>query len=361
MIFIMLPIMLGIVFLFLFYNGRSCLSLLSQFTIVNSRLFWMIFIISQFIFIALQFIPSKYAALIGGYFLGFTFYYFLIGIMLDLIKLFGVGDTGIKIIEISKVMITLVILIIGAIHANKIVVKNYDIEVNKVTENLNIVMFSDIHLGYLIKDSKIKEIVDKVNELEPDLVIIPGDFFDGAFSKTANIDTVKDDLRRINSKYGVYVSLGNHDLVKDREAVEKFFIDSNITLLKDEHITINNITIIGRYDDTPIDSRNQDRKELKDLLSETNNDNVTILLDHKPTGIENATELSIDLLVCGHTHKGQLFPAELVTNMLFKLDYGYKKYDNTNVIVTSGVGYWGIPVRVFTNSEIVNIHLKGTK
>jgi Predicted phosphohydrolases len=358
MIFIIIPIMLAILTLLLFYNGKNILVLLNSFIKINSSIFWIVFVLIQLLFIACQFIPYRIAALLSGYFMGFTFYYFLINLIFEIVKLFGIKIVGIEIIKISM---TLLIMIIGTYSANKIVIKNYDISVNKEIDSLNIVMFSDVHLGYLIQDKYVDKIVAKVNSLNPDIVIIPGDFFDGAFSKTRNIDTVKDNLRKIKSKYGVYASLGNHDLVKDKEQVREFFKECNIILLDDDKITVENITIIGRLDATPIDNFKQERKETIELMEGIDRNNFIILLDHKPTEIDQAVAANVDLIVSGHTHKGQLFPGELVTNMLFKVDYGYKKYNDTNVIVTSGVGYWGIPMRVLTNSEIVNIKVTSNR
>ena len=359
MIVVFILLMLSVLSLLLFYNGKNIFILVSSFFKIKSLNYWIVFSLVQLFFIGCQFIPSKIASLVSGYYMGFTFYYFLISLVIDITKLFGIKAIG---IEIAKVVITVIVMIIGIVTLKNIHINTYEVNVNKDIEDINIVMFSDIHLGYLIGEKEVIEIVSKVNNLDPDLILIPGDFFDGAFSKTASINNVKDNLRKLKSKYGVYVSLGNHDLTKDRENVKKFFEDCDIILLEDESITINDsVTIVGRMDASPIDGFKQKRMPMKELVSSIDSDNLIIVMDHQPKEIDEAIEENVDLIVSGHTHKGQVFPGELVTNILFKVDYGYEKFNNTNVVVTSGVGYWGIPLRVGTKSEIVNIKLSGNK
>lgn len=84
-----------------------------------------------------------------------------------------------------------------------------------------------------------------------------------------------------------------------------------------------------------------------------------IVMDHQPANmIEYGNE--VDLILSGHTHQGQIFPANLITNAMFTVDYGYyqKDKDSPQVIVTSGVGTWGPPLRIGTNSEIVQITIE---
>lgn len=98
--------------------------------------------------------------------------------------------------------------------------------------------------------------------------------------------------------------------------------------------------------------------KLNYVLKDTDKSKPIILLDHNPINVDLVIDRNVDLLVSGHTHKGQFFPGNLVTDMLYKIDYGFEKYNNTNVVVSSGYGTWGPPIRVCTKSEIVEINLK---
>jgi len=87
-----------------------------------------------------------------------------------------------------------------------------------------------------------------------------------------------------------------------------------------------------------------------------------IVLDHNPANIAEYTT-EADLILSGHTHKGQIFPANLFTKWMYTVDYGYyqEKEGFPHVIVTSGVGVWGMPMRIGTDCEIVSIKITNEK
>ena len=82
-------------------------------------------------------------------------------------------------------------------------------------------------------------------------------------------------------------------------------------------------------------------------------------MDHRPDEIESHSTLPIDLQVSGHTHRGQIFPANIVTYLMYRLDYGYEKIGNGHFVVTSGYGFWGIPLRLGSQSEVWILEVKG--
>ncbi len=94
---------------------------------------------------------------------------------------------------------------------------------------------------------------------------------------------------------------------------------------------------------------------------QVNTDLPIILLDHRPTDIEKHASLPPDIQVSGHAHKGQIFPASLITKMMYRLDYGHEKIGNPHVFVTSGYGFWGIPMRLGSQSEVIIIDVKENK
>ena len=113
--------------------------------------------------------------------------------------------------------------------------------------------------------------------------------------------------------------------------------------------------IIGRDD---INS-NPKRKALTEIVQKICSDKPKILMDHNPVGIADGIQNNIDLVVCGHTHKGQFFPANLFTKWSYGRQgfYGYSKTNKTHSIVSSGAGYFQMPIRIGTNSEIVQIDI----
>lgn len=84
-----------------------------------------------------------------------------------------------------------------------------------------------------------------------------------------------------------------------------------------------------------------------------------ILLDHRPSQIDQNSQLPIDLQVSGHTHNGQIFPANFIVKAINRLGYGYQSFNNTHVVVSSGYGFWGVPFRLGSQSEVWVIKLVG--
>ena len=157
------------------------------------------------------------------------------------------------------------------------------------------------------------------------------------------------------SVYNAYATLGNHDLFGDQDRIDQEIRKAGITVLRDETLTLNNeLVLIGRNDNLA-----HDRPSTETLLKQVNTDLPIILLDHRPTDIEKHASLPLDIQVSGHAHKGQVFPASLITKMMYRLDYGHEKIGNPHVFVTSGYGFWGIPMRLGSQSEVIIIDVKG--
>ncbi|MNI21140.1 putative metallophosphoesterase [compost metagenome] len=122
-------------------------------------------------------------------------------------------------------------------------------------------------------------------------------------------------------------------------------------VLYDESITIaDKFTLIGRKDKS-----DSDRVQLTDLMKGVDPTRPLFLLDHQPYELGVAADQGIDVMVSGHTHRGQIAPAHLITRMLYENDWGYLLKGNMHSIVTSGYGFWGPPIRFGSRSEIVQI------
>ncbi|HEX3033108.1 MAG TPA: metallophosphoesterase, partial [Bacillota bacterium] len=110
------------------------------------------------------------------------------------------------------------------------------------------------------------------------------------------------------------------------------------------------------------DSEEKKRKDLSELLKGLDTGRPLIMLDHQPSNLGEPQKLGVDLQLSGHTHRGQLWPASLITRRIFENDWGYLLKGRLQVIVSSGFGTWGPPVRIGNHPEIVDIRLKfGTR
>ena len=216
-------------------------------------------------------------------------------------------------------------------------------------KNLKVVGVSDMHLGVAIDKKRLKQYIRLINDQHPDLVLIAGDLIDN------NVFPVEKELmwetfKELQAPLGVYYCLGNHDYMVGIEACMNFLRKTNLHLLIDHSVLINNsIQIIGRDDK----QGNRNRKSLEELVKDTDSALPLLLLDHEPFHLEEAEEAGIDLQFSGHTHQGQFLPANLLINRMYELSYGYKQKGNTHYYVSSGLGLWGPPFRIGTRSEIV--------
>jgi predicted MPP superfamily phosphohydrolase len=253
------------------------------------------------------------------------------------------------------------IVIAGFINALKPRVKTLDLEIHKNVnpmKALNIVVASDIHLGTLICKSRLERIVEKINSLNPDLVLLPGDVVDEDLGPVIR-ENLGEMLRTIWSKYGVIAITGNHEYIGGVEEACQYLTDHGITMLRDSSMKIDNsITIVGREDASIKQFAYTRRKSLEELMENVDTSRPVILMDHQPFRLEEAGKNGVDLQLSGHTHHGQLWPFNFVTKKVYELSWGYKKKGNTHFYVSSGVGTWGPPIRTGNRPEIVNIRLR---
>jgi predicted MPP superfamily phosphohydrolase len=130
-------------------------------------------------------------------------------------------------------------------------------------------------------------------------------------------------------------------------------------ILRDEYEFIDSsFYLVGRDDVVKKQFTGRERKKLNEIISSINSNYPKVLLDHTPVKLEQAENNGIDLQFSGHTHHGQIWPANIITNMIYEVSWGYLEKGKTKYYVSSGAGTWGPPVRTGSKSEIVNIKIK---
>lgn len=265
---------------------------------------------------------------------------------------------------LTAILAALVIVLSGTIHAGNFAHCSYEVSTEKISDDRqwNIVLVSDLHLGAVKSETHLEKLVDEINTLHPDIVCIAGDIFDNDFTAICDAEKCAGTLRKINSEYGVFACLGNHDAGSTVTEMLDFLHSCNITLLAEEYTVIDDgLVLAGRLDGSPIGGyREKKRGDFSVVIPEADKNLPVIVLDHTPSHVEEYPDW-VDLILCGHTHRGQIFPGCLITKKLFPVDYGlYRKPGiSPAVIVTSGAGTWGLPVRVGSDSEIVSIDFHG--
>jgi uncharacterized protein len=367
--FIIFSIFISLNF-YIYVRGRQALP---NNSIIQST-YLVLFLICSFSFLIsaifenrLPLIISAILENIGGFWM-ILFLYFLIAILFaDFLRLIDhfihifpqfvrLNYQLVKLIYLGVVIFSLIVLsIIGYIHFNNPQTVTLNLDIAKKGTNsdeLSIVAISDVHLGNIIRKNRLKSYVKLINKQNPDVIVIVGDLFDRNLHavKAQNMDSV---LLQLKSKYGVYAVLGNHDYFANVDSSIHYMAQSGIKLLRDSAITIDNrFVLVGRDDYS-----NPNRKMLKTIISGIDSKLPIILLDHQPVKLSEAVENNIDLQLSGHTHNGQIYPFSLLVAKFHDLTYGYRKTGKTNFYVSSGIGLWGAPIRIGTQSELVYIKL----
>ena len=324
---------------------------------------------------------------IGNYWMGFNLHFvlamgvcFLIRLIVKLVKKDKYNlRLAQKITNVAVVSFTILMSVYGIVNAQNLKVTTYDVTVDKSSkqDELNVVLIADLHLGYSVGVKQMERMVNKINELQPDVVVVAGDIFDNEFSAIYNPVRLAEILRGINSKYGVYAVYGNHDIEEDIlcgftfsdddvtqvtsiKEMDDFIENCGFTFLYDEAILINDdFYIYGRPDEERPNFGNDSRLEAEKITEGLDLSKLIICVDHERHDQKELSAAGVDVDLNGHTHAGQLFPGNIIINFFWDIAYGYKNFDGMHNIVTSGVGLFGPNMRTFTKAEIaqVKIHL----
>jgi len=308
----------------------------------------------------------------GSHWMGIYIYLLMFFVAADLVVLLG---CTLKMIPnpipqsvrfyagLAVILLAVGMVVYGRYNAGQIKFVSYDIQTKKtLPTEIKIVLISDLHLGAVNSEKNLSKIVRGINSLEPDIVCISGDIFNNNIDALQTPSETMALLKSVTAKYGVYACLGNHDGGKTFREMTRFLEQSNIKLLNDEYVTIDDrLVLTGRVDSRPIGGFDRlKRKNFADINVPTNTDLPVVVMDHNPSNIGQYGN-GIDLILSGHTHRGQVFPANLVTKAMYVVHYGRYQKDNNSphVIVTSGAGIWGMPMRIGSNNEIVTVLLRG--
>ena len=256
--------------------------------------------------------------------------------------------------------LVLLLLAIGHVNALTPRTKTLHLTLSKRGQGSNpltIVAASDIHLGTIIGKKRLDRMVAKINALNPDIILLPGDIVDEDLAPVIK-HNLGETLGQLKSRWGVFAVTGNHEYIGGVEEACAYLSNHGVTVLRDRVVRLNNgVYLVGREDRSIQRFTGKTRKPLQDLMADVDRNSPVILMDHQPFQLEEGETNGVDLQISGHTHHGQLWPINLITRRVYELSWGYKKKNNTHVYVSSGFGTWGPPVRLGNRPEIVNIKL----
>lgn len=222
---------------------------------------------------------------------------------------------------------------------------------------LRVVQLSDVHIGLIIREGRLKRVLEKVETAEPDILISTGDLVDGQIN---DLEGLVELLQRVNPRYGKYAITGNHEFYAGIHQAIAFMERAGFTILRGEGLTVAGLINIVGVDD-PAGKRYGSFKETpeKDLLLGVPHEKFTILLKHRPVLDINALGL-FDLQLSGHAHKGQIFPFSLLTRLYYRhtAHAGHLRIvDDSYLYVSRGAGTWGPPIRFLSPPEVTVIDI----
>jgi predicted MPP superfamily phosphohydrolase len=310
---------------------------------------------------------------IGAFWFAFLVYFILVLLGIDILRLLDSFfnffpelitnnvESAKKITAVIVIALVTLIVILGNLNKRDITITSLDLTLPKgdaKLNELNMVFAADLHLSTIDGERLLKRIVEKINSVNPDLILFAGDVVDDKASILRNRG-IGESFNLLKPKLGVYTINGNHEFINNVEPSVKFLEKSGMKVLRDNYELVDSsVYIIGREDFTMKQFTGKRRKTLEQIVETVENKYPKILLDHTPVKLERAVNNGIDLQLSGHTHHGQIWPAHIITNIIYELSWGYKQKGNTQFYVTSGAGTWGPPVRTGSKSEIVNIKIK---
>ena len=221
---------------------------------------------------------------------------------------------------------------------------------------VKIVAVSDLHLGNGTGKTALKRYVKMIGEQNPDLILIAGDLIDNSVVPLYT-ENMMEELSELKAPLGIYMVPGNHEYISGIKASARFIQDTPIQLLRDSVVTLpNGMQLIGRDDRS-----NTARRSLQELMAGIDKSNPIILLDHQPYKLTESEAAGVDLQFSGHTHRGQVWPMNWVTDHIYEQSHGYRRWGNSHIYVSSGLSLWGPPFRIGTESDMAVFHLSTKK
>ena len=356
---------------YLFVRGLQAFSLTQSYRRWYIVIFWTVaasFIAGNFLERLASSVLSEWIYRIGSFWIAYMLYLGMAVILIDMVRIlnyffhFLPQFSEIMRFRLGLIVFSVVSLIVigGHINALWINVKEIPLTIHKKvtgSPEVKILMASDIHLGALIGERREKRLLDIVREQKPDLVLLCGDLIDGEIAPVLRKNLGRH-LQEIRTPLGVYAILGNHEYIGGIDKTLPYLESINIKVLIDETVTLpDGIQLVGRNDRSS--GRGVKAPEpLAELLSGIDQTKPVIVMNHQPFNLQEAADANVDLHLSGHTHHGQMWPMNYITQAMFELSWGYLKKENTNFYVSSGYGTWGPSVRIGNRPEVMVFKLK---
>lgn len=265
---------------------------------------------------------------------------------------------------VVSLIISTIVCIYGFLNFLIVTPTEYIVETDKVKKEYTIVYIADIH-GPLMPMNLFKKYMNDISEINPDFIILGGDIND-EFTPKDRMEELYKTIGKVKNKRGNFYTYGNHDRLKyadsldyDKVNLSKTITDNGMIILQDTKVIIDDsITLIGREDNG---SEGKNRQTMQQLIANVDPNTFVIVAEHEPDNYKEVAAVTpnVDLYVCGHTHAGQMFPIGFYfRNFMHTYNIGRHKYNNLDIMISSGFGTWAMPFRTERKCEYLVIKVK---
>jgi len=313
---------------------------------------------------------ARMLAYIGYTWMGAILIFFVTNILFDIFRLILYGSSTLwnkefsyaisahKLYFFTCLTTTLLVIIYGVFEARQIKIEHFIIPTKKISIDIGkvrIVQISDVHLGLIIGEERIKRIVNAIQTTKPDILVSTGDLVDVQLD---NIDGLASLFHEVDTPYGKFAVTGNHEFYVGLERSLEFTRKAGFKILREEAAIIPGIITIAGVDDDAVRGWHKgENKSEQDLCLHVDNSQYTVLLKHRPVPYSGSLCV-YDLQLSGHTHKGQIFPFYLITKLFFSQYAGFYQLNKTSSLyVSRGTGTWGPPIRFMAKPEVTVIDI----
>ena len=247
----------------------------------------------------------------------------------------------------------------GTYNALTPVVTEYDVALPGQFEPFRMAAVSDVHLGRQVGDWRLRQLVDLLNAQQADAIVLLGDTIDDDLEPVQAFNGAAG-LRRLSARWGVYAIMGNHEYLRKRGEEYAAYLKNRagLRLLRNETVRLpNGVALIGREDFSQERQFGGQNPFLTAAKRDIGPQAPAIVLDHQPNRLAETVAAGLALQLSGHTHVGQMAPNQFIVRNMYPIDYGVAVVGPAKLIVSSGFGTWGPPLRIGNQPEILLLRI----
>jgi predicted MPP superfamily phosphohydrolase len=281
--------------------------------------------------------------------------------IVDLVTLFGgVLKPWVMTLRAGSVGVALILAVVAWV-GGYVRPRTVELEVElpglpRSADGLVVAQLTDLHLGALIGERRLRSVIEQIDSMSPDLVVVTGDLVDG---DAGTVETMVPALRTLTAPLGVYSILGNHEIYAGPERCRTLMRDSGFVVLDATAVEVaDGLWVVGLPDSGRGPGTDGLDGALEQSLYHVGEGAAVIFLQHAPGNEEATAAAGASLMLNGHTHGGQIWPFHYMVRRAYPHIAGVRKINGMTQVVSRGAGRWGAPMRLFAPSEIYRITLR---